>query len=97
MSELYAFRRPSPMPFRVAGMARHGFPGLSPAPYPRAAAAIDVPRLALEIGSSRVITPLPMTSAKGTSVIKSQRLLKGNGQADETQHHAEVDGLRVKR
>src|SRR6266571_6639303 len=27
-TQLYAFRRPAPMPFCVAGTARHGFPGL---------------------------------------------------------------------
>src|SRR5882757_10916796 len=88
------------MPLCVAGTATYGLSApylgrqaLQPAPYPRAVAAIDVPELALEIGFLAGDHAVADDKREGHQRHQQPETVEGNGQADEPQHHAEIDGV----
>src|SRR5205823_11592362 len=66
---------------------------LHPAPYPRAVAAIDVSELALEIGFLAGDHTVADDKREGHQRRQQPEAVEGNGQADEPQHHAEIDGV----
>src|SRR5882757_5389365 len=88
------------MPLCVAGTATYGLSApylgrqaLQPAPYPRAVAAIDVSELALEIGFLAGDHTVADDKREGHQPHQQPEAVEGNGQADEPQHHAEIDGV----
>src|SRR5690349_2392484 len=66
---------------------------LQPAPYPRAVAAIDVPELAFEIGFLAGDHTVADDKRKGCQRHQQPEAVERNSQADEPQHHAEIDGI----
>ena len=88
------------MPLCVAGTARYGLrapylgrQALQPAPYPRAVVAIDAPELALEIGFLAGDHTVADDKRKRRQRYQQPEAVERNSQADEPQHHAEIDGI----
>src|SRR6266704_2278112 len=93
---LYSFPRPAAIPFRVAGTARRGFPG--PVSWPTTPTASAVP--ARGSGDRRLRTcarhrlyTVADDKREGHQRRRQPEAVEGNGQADEPQHHAEIDGV----
>src|SRR5262245_60661416 len=70
-----------------------GRQALQPAPYPRVVAAIDVPELALEIGFLAGDHTVADHKCEGYQRHQQPEAVEGNGQADEPQYHAKIDGV----
>src|SRR6516225_1996489 len=65
--------------------------GLQPAPYARAVATVDITELALEIGFLAGHNAVADDERKGHQHHQQPEILERDGQADQTQEHAEVD------
>src|SRR5215471_20451919 len=66
---------------------------LEPAPHTRAVVAIDVTELALEIGFLAGDYAVADDEGEGCQRQQQPEAVEGNGQADEPQHHAEINGI----
>jgi hypothetical protein len=66
---------------------------LEPAPHTRAVLAIDVTELALEIGFLAGDYAVADYEGEGCQCQQQPEAVEGNGQADEPQHHAEINGI----
>src|SRR5262245_8181544 len=66
---------------------------LQPAPHTRAVTAIDVTELALEIGFLVGHYAVADDERKGHQHYQQPEIVESDGQADQTQEHAEVDGV----
>ena len=66
---------------------------LEPAPHTRAVVAIDVTELALEIGFLAGDYAVADDEGEGCQCQQQPEAVEGNGQADEPQHHAEINGI----
>src|SRR5579859_7144225 len=85
-------RRNSAKPLQTTMLNPSGFL-LQPAPHPRAVAAIDIAELALEIGFLAGDDAVADDEDEGHQRQQEPEAVEGNGQADQPQHHAEVDGI----
>src|SRR6516162_5120798 len=66
---------------------------LEPAPHARAVVAIDVTELALEIGFLTRDYAVADDEGEGCQCQQQPEAVEVNGQADEPQHHAEINGI----
>src|SRR5262245_2604841 len=66
---------------------------LQPAPHTRAVTAINVAELALEIGFLVGHYAVADDERKGHQHYQQPEIVESDGQADQTQEHAEVDGV----
>src|SRR5215831_6982815 len=69
---------------------------LEPAPHTRAVVAIDVAELALEIGFLTRYYAVADDEGERCQCQQQPEAVEGNGQADEPQHHAEINGIARK-
>src|SRR5262252_10536452 len=66
---------------------------LQPAPYPRAVATVDITELAIEIGFLAGHYPVADDEREGHQHHQQPEIVERDGQADQTQEHAEVYGV----
>src|SRR5262249_61432276 len=66
---------------------------LQPAPYTRAVATVDIAELALEIGFLAGHYAVADDEGEGHQHDQQPEIVERNGQADQTQEQAEVDGV----
>src|SRR5262249_59614924 len=66
---------------------------LQPAPYTRAVATVDIAELALEIGFLAGHYAVADDEGEGHQHDQQPEIVERNGQADQTQERAEVDGV----
>jgi hypothetical protein len=66
---------------------------LQPAPHARSIAAIDIAELALKIGFLAGDYTIPNDQGERYRYQQQPEGVEGNGQADEAQHHGEVNGI----
>src|SRR5262249_41923830 len=99
-----AKRRPCYSALMLASQARrYGPPGadpsggaLQPAPYARAVAPVDIAELALEISFLAGHYAIADNEREGHQHHQQPEIIERDGQADQTQEHAEVDGVARK-
>src|SRR5262249_58183684 len=97
-------RRSEPTPATPSSMAETPCGGLQlgdlrerralqPAPYTRAVATVDIAELALEIGFLAGHYAVADDEGEGHQHDQQPESVERNGQADQTQEHAEGDGV----
>src|SRR5262245_60030941 len=80
---------------RVAGFSSAicAWRALQPAPYTRAVATVDIAELALEIGFLAGHYAVADDEGEGHQHDQQPEIVERNGQADQTQERAEVEGV----
>src|SRR5215831_5938511 len=95
-------RRSEPTPATQSSMAETPCGGLQlarerralqPGPYTRAVATVDIAELALEIGFLAGDYTVADDEGEGHQHDQQPEIVERNGQADQTQEQAEVDGV----